>query len=164
MARKRDVPQAAGRNRAVAGRIYRLESNQSPSSGQFPHATLPRCVFPCAPAAILTDSDSRWRAARLHHQSTPRQYFPNENPLGHQLSILWDGREPGVIVGPVGDVRYTDINNDVMPTVYWPEWQRVFSDMNVLSKTSAPPIALSNAAARAIRRLDPSCRSIMSNP
>jgi putative ABC transport system permease protein len=84
-----------------------------------------------------------------------REYFPHENPLGRTISVLWNGREPGVIVGVVGDVRYTGINNDVMPTVYWPEWQKTFSDMNVLLKASVPPMTLANAAAREIRRLDP---------
>jgi putative ABC transport system permease protein len=84
-----------------------------------------------------------------------RQYFPHEDPIGHQISILWNGREPGVIVGVVGDVRYTGINNDVLPTVYWPEWQHIFSDMNVLLKTSVPPLSVTSAAAHAIRRLDP---------
>ncbi len=84
-----------------------------------------------------------------------RTYFPHESPVGHTISILWNGREPGVIVGVVGDVRYTGINNEVMPTIYWPEWEKTFSTMNVLLKTSVPPMTLANAAARAIRRLDP---------
>ncbi len=84
-----------------------------------------------------------------------REYFPHENPLGRTISVLWNGREPGVIVGVAGDVRYTGINNDVMPTVYWPEWQKTFGEMNVLLKTSVPPLTLATAAAREIRRLDP---------
>ncbi len=84
-----------------------------------------------------------------------RTYFPHENPLGRTISVLWNGREPGVIVGVVGDVRYTGVNNDVMPTIYWPEWQKTFGDMNVLLKTSVPPMTLANAATREIRRLDP---------
>jgi putative ABC transport system permease protein len=93
--------------------------------------------------------------AYIINELLARQYFPHENPLGHQISILWNGREPGVIVGVVGDVRYVGINNDVLPTIYWPEWQHTFSDMNVLLKTSVPPLSLANVAGQAIRSLDP---------
>jgi putative ABC transport system permease protein len=93
--------------------------------------------------------------AYIINELIAREYFPHENPLGRTISVLWNGREPGVIVGVVGDVRYTGINNDVLPTVYWPEWQKTFGTMNVLLKTSVPPMTLANAAARAIRRVDP---------
>jgi predicted permease len=104
----------------------------------------------------FTDRDSTGAPrSYIVNEMLARQFFPHENPLGKTISILWNGRESGVIVGVVGDVRYTGINNDVLPTIYWPEWQHTFSDMNVLLKTSVPPLSLAPAATRAIRRLDP---------
>ena len=100
------------------------------------------------------DTDGAQRAYIIN-DLIAREYFPHENPLGRTISVLWNSRESGVIVGIVGDVRYTGINNEVLPTIYWPEWQKTFSTMNVLLKTSVPPMTLANAAARAIRRVDP---------
>ncbi len=93
--------------------------------------------------------------AYIINELLAREYFPNENPLGRQLSIMWAAREPGVVVGVVGNVRYTGITNEVMPAIYWPEWQHTFSGMNFLLKTSVPPLSVAPEAAKRIRQIDP---------
>ncbi len=93
--------------------------------------------------------------AYIINQFLAREYFPNENPLGRSLSVLWDTREPGVIVGVAGDVRYTGIANEVMPTIYWSEWQHTFSGVNFLLKTNVTPLSLATEVVRTIRQIDP---------
>jgi len=52
-------------------------------------------------------------------------------------------------------LRYTGINNDVLPTVYWSQFQHIFSSTSFVLKTAVPPMGIANSAARAIRALDP---------
>jgi putative ABC transport system permease protein len=93
--------------------------------------------------------------AYIINEMLARRYFPHENPVGRQISILWASREPGLVIGVVGDVRYTGINNDVLPTVYWSQFQHMFSGTSFVLKTAVPPMGIANSAARAIRALDP---------
>ncbi len=93
--------------------------------------------------------------AYIINEMLARRYFPHESPIGKQISILWASREPGVVVGVVGDVRYTGINNDVLPTVYWSQFQHMFSGTSFVLKTEVPPMRIANSAAHVIRGLDP---------
>ena len=92
--------------------------------------------------------------AYIINQMAAQQFFPKQNPLGQTISILWDGREPGVVVGVVGDVLYTGIDNVVMPTVYWPHAQHSFGGMNYIVRTAIPPMSAAPAIAAELHRLD----------
>jgi predicted permease len=66
-------------------------------------------------------------------RSFARRYWPDENPLGKQVSgggmdDYWDA-DPvvyGTVVGVVGDVRFRDLTRTGEPTVYWHYRQRPF--------------------------------------
>lgn len=98
--------------------------------------------------------DSTAPRAYIINELLARRFFPNQNPIGRPISIMWASREPGVIVGVVGDVRYTGIENEVMPTIYWSEWQHTFGSMNFLLKSNLPPLSLSGAVAREMKSID----------
>jgi putative ABC transport system permease protein len=88
------------------------------------------------------------------NEMAAQRFFPNQNPIGQTISIMWDGREPGMVVGVVGDVRYTGIDNDVMPTVYWPHAQHSFGGMNFVIRTAIPPMNAASGVAAELRRMD----------
>jgi hypothetical protein len=67
---------------------------------------------------------------------------------------MWDGREPGLVVGVVGDARYTGIDNDMEPTVYWPHAQHSFGGMNFVIRTAIPPMNAASGVAAESRRMD----------
>jgi predicted permease len=93
--------------------------------------------------------------AYIINEMLARRYFPHESPIGKQVSVLWASREPGVVIGVAGDVRYTGINNEVLPTVYWSQFQHMFSGTSFVLKTTVPPMTVANSAASVIRSLDP---------
>ncbi len=101
----------------------------------------------------VRDNASAPRAYIINAMAAQR-FFPNRNPLGQTISIMWDGREPGVVVGVVGDVRYTGIDNEVMPTVYWPHAQHSFGGMNFVIRTAIPPMNAAPTVAAELRRMD----------
>lgn len=55
------------------------------------------------------------------NQAFARKFFPGSSPLGHRVStIQLDPHDPGwaEIVGVVGDIRQTGLDQDVTPTMY----------------------------------------------
>ena len=83
-------------------------------------------------------------------------YFPNDNPLGKQLSFAFPP-EPGLtrqIVGIVGDVRDVSLGDDPKPMMYVPFAQAPFAGAVVVVRS---PRSLSSVAAtirRDVARLD----------
>lgn len=55
------------------------------------------------------------------NQAFAKRFFPGSSPLGHRVSTIQpDPRDPGwaEIVGVVGDIRQTGLDQDVIPTLY----------------------------------------------
>jgi len=104
----------------------------------------------------FTERDNTRTAPRAYilSEMAARRFFPNENPVGKKVSILWEGREPGQVVGVVGDVLYTGIDNEVMPTVYMAHAQRPFGGMNFVIRTAVPPMSVVAGVAAELRRMD----------
>src|SRR5262249_12269652 len=79
--------------------------------------------------------------------------WPNENPLGRRIKLNrmepWDE-----IIGVVGDIKTTDLDGEVQPTVYWPRhsWGSISND--IVARTSAEPASAAPAVMRAIHALD----------
>jgi len=92
--------------------------------------------------------------AYIISEMAARNFFPGQDPIGQTISIMWDGKEPGVVVGVAGDVLYTGIDNAVMPAVYWPHAQHSFGGMNFVIRTAIPPMNAAPAVAAEIRRMD----------
>ena len=84
--------------------------------------------------------------------STARRYWPDENPIGKHIKVVWETRWR-TVVGVVADVRQHNLNNrtpaSISGALYMPYSQSVQSDhnlpavMNVIVKTAgrAPLVA-----------------------
>src|SRR5713226_10131496 len=79
-----------------------------------------------------------------------RLYFPNQDPLGKQLTVTFpfDNGAPREIVGIVDDVRDVALGQDPGPMMYVPFAQAPFWGANVVVKST---LSLSSVAA-AIRQ------------
>jgi putative ABC transport system permease protein len=83
-----------------------------------------------------------------------RRFWPNESPLGRRIKLNrlepWDE-----IIGVVGDVKTTDLDAEVQPTVYWPRhsWGSISNDL--VARTSVEPASVAPAVMREIHALDP---------
>jgi putative ABC transport system permease protein len=62
------------------------------------------------------------------NETMARRYFPNENPIGHRLSM--GGLR--VIVGVAGDTRHLGLDQEIRPEAYIPYLQRPPSDFLTL--------------------------------
>ncbi|MBK5255520.1 MAG: ABC transporter permease [Vicinamibacteria bacterium] len=93
-------------------------------------------------------------------ESAVRKYFPNENPLGQWITLGWhrpDGlpKAGGEVVGVVADVKTFGLARDAVPEVYLPFAQLPVGSMDVLIRTSVPPLSLGSSVESMVRELDP---------
>ncbi len=98
------------------------------------------------------------RGLALINEALARRYFPNEDPVGKQVTIHSrpPGRNPPVeIIGIVGDVKLDSLDRAVEPTVYWPHSELALPGMTLVSRTSGDPSNVAAAAQAAIHSLDP---------
>jgi predicted permease len=83
-----------------------------------------------------------------------RTMWPGKSALGRRLR--WGQGMPwSTIVGVVGHVRHTGLDDDSEPQVYWNYPQRAADRMALVVKTRGEPAALTRAIAAAVRKVDP---------
>jgi putative ABC transport system permease protein len=93
----------------------------------------------------------------LISQAFARMYFPNQDPIGTQLTFGFPPDE-GVrrgIVGVVGDVRDMDLSKPPGPMMYVPFAQAPFWGAQVVMKTNLGPSSVAVAIRKDVRRIDP---------
>jgi predicted permease len=93
-------------------------------------------------------------------QSAVKKYFPNEDPIGQSITLGWRRPEGqpkagGEVVGVVADVKTFGLAKDVVPEIYLPYAQLPVGSMDVLVRTSVPPMSLGPAVEQAVHALDP---------
>jgi putative ABC transport system permease protein len=89
------------------------------------------------------------------NETMARRHFPNENPLGRRIRINRPEEKPDEIIGVVADIKISDIESEIMPTVYWPYHRWPAPSAAILVRTTVDPMSLNAAVTRAIRSLDP---------
>ncbi len=88
------------------------------------------------------------------NETMARRFWPNENPLGRRIKLNrmepWDE-----IIGVVGDIKTTDLDGEIQPTVYWPRhsWGSISND--IVARTSVEPTSVVQAVMREIYSIDP---------
>ncbi len=96
--------------------------------------------------------DPQAAPAVLINETTARLYFPNEDPVGRRLKIIFS---PWLtVVGVVGDVRHTGLNTPPNPEIYLSHLQEPASTMAVMARTSGDPLQLAAAAREQVNAID----------
>lgn len=90
------------------------------------------------------------------NETMARRYFPNEDPLGRRLTVMFSSPETREIVGVVGDVLHNGLHAEPRPQMFVPHQQSAMSYMTFLVKTTNEPGAQLNAVKGAIREVNPS--------
>ncbi len=110
-----------------------------------------------------TDAGSSPLVALLN-ESAAQAAFPNENPVGHAIRLPFARRDwPTVtIVGVVGDVRQSALDEDPRPELYLPHAQtpagwavNVIRSSAIVLQTNLATDIVSEAVRRAVRSVDP---------
>jgi putative ABC transport system permease protein len=89
------------------------------------------------------------------NQTLARQFYPNEDPIGKPLRVQWDHDGPYQIVGVVGDVRQTELNEQPKPGVFLSNLQVPTGPLNLVVRTHRDPKRLVRVIESRIHALDP---------
>ena len=88
------------------------------------------------------------------NETMARRFWPSENPLGRRIKLNrlepWDE-----VIGVVGDIKTTDLDGEIEPTVYWPHHSWGFPWGVVVARTTGEPASLAPAIMREVHALDP---------
>jgi putative ABC transport system permease protein len=116
-------------------------------------------------------ADDRAGGARvvIINETMARTFWPGENPLGRRIALdletlqFFRDRPPTrnvpaamrEIVGIVRDVRHSSLRGQPVPEMYIPFQQRAVTDMTLVIRTAADPLALAAPVRETIRLIDP---------
>jgi putative ABC transport system permease protein len=89
----------------------------------------------------------------LVNQAFVRTFFPNQDPINHQLSFVWS-KQPRTIVGVVGDENVNTLDATVTPVIYFPYSQDPEQNLNIVVRTVGDPLGVTAAVRNEIRSLD----------
>ena len=81
--------------------------------------------------------------------------FPGRDPVGMRLRYPSVQVDPITIVGVVGDVKITGLDEAVKPVLYYSFRQSPSTFANLVARTSTDPNALANAIRGEVRNLEP---------
>ena len=91
-------------------------------------------------------------AVAIVSQATARKFFGDMDPIGRSLHRAADAR-PFAIVGVVGDVRSTTLNQE-SPAIYYPLSTRAWPLMDVVVRADVPPETLLPALRQKVHEID----------
>jgi putative ABC transport system permease protein len=86
-------------------------------------------------------------------RTTGRKFWGDADPIGHTLRRSADPGTAFTIVGVVGDVRSTALNQE-SPALYYPMARRVWPVMDVVVRTDGSPEALLPVVRQRVHELD----------
>jgi putative ABC transport system permease protein len=91
------------------------------------------------------------------NRTMARNLFPNESALGKRLQIVNSeySNEWREIVGVVGDVRYSGLDDTGEAAIYTPFAQTPFMWSNLMIRTTVPPHTLLQSVRNAVTSVDP---------
>ena len=81
--------------------------------------------------------------------------FAGRDPIGKRLRYSSFQGDPDLVVGVVGDVKITGLDEAVRPVLYYPFRQSASTFSNLVARTDTDPNALAGAIRNEIRNLEP---------
>jgi putative ABC transport system permease protein len=150
---------AAGTGLAIAGRAPAKPGEEPGANirtvmpGYFRTAGIPLKrgrVFTAADNA----ADSPYRF--IVNQAFVKKYMAGEEPLGQQISVEMDDKNPfGEIIGVVGDVKEGALDREPEPTVYYIHAHLPYTFMVFVVRSTVDPLSLAGGVRRVIHDIDP---------
>jgi putative ABC transport system permease protein len=81
--------------------------------------------------------------------------FPGRDPVGMRIRYSSIQGEPDLIVGVVGDVKITGVDEALRPVLYYPFRQSSSTFANLVTRTNSDPNTLAAAIRNEVRSLEP---------
>lgn len=88
-------------------------------------------------------------------RTTADRLFKGRSPLGHRLVYTGGQAPPMTIVGVVGDVKITGLDQELRPVIYYSFRQNSSIFANLVVRTTTEPNALAATVRREIQTLEP---------
>ncbi|HZM69299.1 MAG TPA: ABC transporter permease [Candidatus Cryosericum sp.] len=89
------------------------------------------------------------------NEELARRLWPGQDPIGHRFHP-WNAKNPSVaVVGVVGDVRLSALDETPEPAVYLNSNQGVWNPMQIVVRTQGDPSAFAGLLRGEVRALDP---------
>jgi putative ABC transport system permease protein len=111
--------------------------------------------IPLLKGRLLDERDVKETRVLLINETLAKRYFPNTDPVGKQLEVMWDGSGPDEIVGVVGDIREGALTKEPEPAIYWSHPREPYSGMALVIRATGNASRLTTAVQKEIRGLDP---------
>ncbi|HEV2498548.1 MAG TPA: ABC transporter permease [Terriglobia bacterium] len=88
------------------------------------------------------------------NQTMAHRFWPNQNAVGKRVAHDYQKPTWITVVGVVGDVREYGLSDPVVPEAYFPESQGADSYLNIVIRTSTPPLSETPALRAVVHSLD----------
>ena len=89
------------------------------------------------------------------NETMARRYFPNEDPVGQRLIVMFGNTRTREIVGVIGDVLHNGLHAEPRAEMFVPHQQSASAHMTFLVRTTTEPGSQLAAVKRAIREVNP---------
>jgi predicted permease len=89
------------------------------------------------------------------NQAFVRKFLTGKDAVGQQVSVCWTVKNPGRIVGVVGDARQTRLKDDPKPTIFLANSQAGAYGVTLVIRTAGDPSAIIRPVETAIHDYDP---------
>jgi len=89
------------------------------------------------------------------NETMARRYFPNEEPVGQRLTVMFGSSQVREIVGVIGDVHHNGLHAEPRAEMFVPHQQSASAHMTFLVRTTTEPSSQLAAVKRAIREVNP---------
>jgi putative ABC transport system permease protein len=111
---------------------------------------------PLVQGRYFSAEDAAGRApVAVVNRAFAERFFPGENPIGHRIEFGWGIEGFQEIVGVVGDIRQTGMDEPAPPATYLTFLQRPIDSMTIVLRSAVPPATLLGAARERVRAVDP---------
>jgi predicted permease len=102
----------------------------------------------------LNESDRNTHAV-LVSERTARRVWPGQNPIGKQFRRGDESKPPQEVVGVVGDIRGSSLQEEPTLMVYVPYWSEPRNEASFTIRTAMDPHSLGASVRRAVWSVDP---------
>jgi putative ABC transport system permease protein len=87
-------------------------------------------------------------------RTTADKVFSGRDPIGRRIVYGSSQSPPDLIVGVVGDVKVGGLDDAIRPVLYYPFRQNPTPGANLVFRTTADPLALTNAIRNQVQAID----------
>ncbi len=109
--------------------------------------------IPLIAGRLFTDTEPSGLHTIIINQVFARKYFAGRNPIGGRVSRQDDPTRWSTVVGVIGDVRHTSLEEPAEPQIYHPDME--FGGGYIAVRSGAPPKALAAEIRSTLRSIDP---------